>query len=46
MNQRREGTYHERNHIDCSIHIERACELHGAKMTQHGLLHKGLASAD
>ena len=25
-----------------SIHIERACELHGSKMTQHDLLHKGL----
>ena len=28
-------------HGDRSIHIERACELHGAKMTRQGLLHKG-----
>ena len=27
-------------------HIERACELHGTKMTRHGLLHQGLTSAD
>ena len=26
--------------------MERACELHGVKMTRHGLLHKGLTSAD
>ena len=29
------------DHRDHSIHIERACQLHGAIMTQHGLLHKG-----
>ena len=29
------------NHRDLSIHIERACQLHGAIMTQHGLLHEG-----
>ena len=23
------------------IHMERACQLHGMKMTRHGLLHKG-----
>ena len=34
------------NHRDCSIHIESACQLHGAKMTRHGLLHKRLTSAD
>ena len=34
------------NHRDRSIHIESACQLHGAKMTQHGLLHKGLTSTD
>ena len=28
-------------HRYCSIHIERACQLHGAIMAQHGLLHKG-----
>ena len=28
-------------HRDRSIHIERACQLHCAIMTQHGLLHKG-----
>ena len=33
-------------HRDCSSHIERACELHGVKMTRHDLLHKGLTSAD
>ena len=29
-------------HRDCSIHIERACSLHGAILTRHGLLHKEL----
>ena len=32
-------------HRDLSIHIERACQLHGVKMTRHGLLHKRLTSA-
>ena len=31
---------------DQSIHIEGPCQLHGAKMTQHRLVHKGLTSAD
>ena len=30
---------------DRIIHKESACQLHGAKMTQHGLVHKGLTSA-
>ena len=30
-----------RNHRYRSIHIEWACQLHDAKMTQQGLLHKG-----
>ena len=34
------------HHRDRSSHIERACELHGAKMTGPHLLHKGLTSAD
>ena len=34
------------NHRDRIIHIESACQLHGVKMTRHGLLHKGLTSAD
>ena len=34
------------DHRDLSIHIERACQLHDVKMTRHGLLHKGLTSAD
>ena len=29
------------SHRDLGIHIERACSLHGAKMTRHKLLHKG-----
>ena len=29
------------NHRDRGKHIERACQLHGAKTTRHGLLHKG-----
>ena len=33
-------------HRYCSYAIERACSLHGAKMTWHGLLHKGRTSAD
>ena len=28
-------------HRDQSKHIERACQLHGAKLTRHGLVHKG-----
>ena len=28
-------------HRDRSSHVERACELHGAKMTRHDLLHQG-----
>ena len=35
-----------RAHRDRSIHIERGCQLHDVKMTRHGLLHKGLTSAD
>ena len=31
---------------DISLHIESACQLHGAKMTRHGLVHKVFASAD
>ena len=33
-------------HRDHSIHIERTCQLHDMKMTRHGLLHRGLTSAD
>ena len=33
-------------HSDCSIRIERASQLRDAKMTQRGLLHKSLTSAD
>ena len=28
-------------HRDLNIHIETACQLHGEKMTRHGLLHEG-----
>ena len=35
-----------RNHRDRSIHSEIACQLHDVKMTQNGLLQKGLTSAD
>ena len=34
------------SHRDCNIHIERVCQLHDVKITRHGLLHKGLTSAD
>ena len=34
------------NHRDRRIHIESACQLHGAKMTQYGLVHKGLTSVN
>ena len=34
------------NHRDRRIHIESACQLHGAKMTQYGLVHEGLTSTD
>ena len=37
---------HDVKHRDPSIHIERACQLHDVKMSRHGLLHKGLTSAD
>ena len=33
------------SHGDLSIHIERACQLHCAIMTRHGLLQTGRASA-
>ena len=33
-------------HRDCSINIERACQLHDVKLTLHGLLSKGLTSAE